>query len=262
MVPDYEVKLLLDPTVVLGDDHKPTPDVLSTFGMPTSVTKMNVQFVDRDVGHGPDNKPRQELNDAGWNLRIRKIEGEKDWELTYKKRYPVPDDGNIDAAVTTADAEGFDESDRKWEAQVEWGYAKKTLSISRKKKARGPGPSSMDLPGRADSQALLKGEAPGKFADWGVVGWGTAVLGESRIFGPVLARRSVGQWGGLALSIEVWPIKDEDGTGVEYIVEASFKTDDRTEASTNQTELIKLLEEKVWLLKKDSLKTALIMQRY
>jgi hypothetical protein len=39
MVPDYEVKLLLDPAIVLGSDHKLTPTVLSTFAMPTTVKK-------------------------------------------------------------------------------------------------------------------------------------------------------------------------------------------------------------------------------
>lgn len=43
MVPDYEIHLLLDPTVCLGSNFKLTSTVLSTFAMPTSVTKMNVQ---------------------------------------------------------------------------------------------------------------------------------------------------------------------------------------------------------------------------
>ncbi|KAF3158719.1 hypothetical protein TWF788_004525 [Orbilia oligospora] len=47
MAPDYEVKLLLNPTAVLGTDNKLTPTVLPTFGMPTTVTKMNVQFLDK-----------------------------------------------------------------------------------------------------------------------------------------------------------------------------------------------------------------------
>lgn len=47
MVPDYEVKLLMKPSAVLGRDNKLKDTVLSTFSMPTSVTKMNVQFLDR-----------------------------------------------------------------------------------------------------------------------------------------------------------------------------------------------------------------------
>ena len=80
MVPDYEVKLLLQPTAVLGSDNKLLPTVLSAFAMSTSVIKMNVQFVD------DDNKT---IYNAGWSPRIRKMEGEDKIELTYKKRYPV-----------------------------------------------------------------------------------------------------------------------------------------------------------------------------
>jgi hypothetical protein len=36
MVPDYEVKLLMIPTAVLGSDNKLKATVLSTFSMPTS----------------------------------------------------------------------------------------------------------------------------------------------------------------------------------------------------------------------------------
>jgi hypothetical protein len=46
MKPDYEVKLLLQPSVVLGSDRKLTSAVRTAFGIPSSVLKMNVQFVD------------------------------------------------------------------------------------------------------------------------------------------------------------------------------------------------------------------------
>ena len=86
---------------------------------------------------------------------------------------------------------------------------------------------------------------------------------KSRIYGPILAKRSVGTWSGLELDIEVWPIKEEaPKTGIEYIVEASFKTKSQSTASTKQAELATFLQEKGWLLAQDSLKTQLIMDRY
>lgn len=66
IVPDYEVKLLLIPTAVLGSDNKLKATVLSTFAMPTSVTKMNVQFLDTSS---------KDIYNAGWSPRIRKMEG-------------------------------------------------------------------------------------------------------------------------------------------------------------------------------------------
>ncbi|KAK3353373.1 hypothetical protein B0T25DRAFT_590953 [Lasiosphaeria hispida] len=253
MTPDYEVKLLMDPSVVLNpSDHKLTPTVLSTFAMPTSVTKMNVQFLDTSA---------KEIYAAGWSPRIRKTEGENDFELTYKKRYPVS--GNdIDGALTTANAGGFDAGDTGYDAQVEWGYAQKTLSISRKKTASDAGYSGMDLPGTSDSRDMLIDEAPDKFDDWVSNNWGTAKLASSRIFGPVLAKRSIGTWNSTQLYIEVWPIKDAAGTGIEYIVEASFKTTSRTEAGAKHDALVTFLSGKGWFVAQDSLKTGLIMDRY
>ncbi|KAH7233728.1 uncharacterized protein BKA55DRAFT_522996 [Fusarium redolens] len=252
MTPEYEVKLLLNPTAVLGPNKKLTSTVLSTFDMPTSVTKLNVQFLDTSC---------KDIYTAGWSARIRKTEKEDDLELTYKKRYAIIG-GDIDVALTTANNDGFDAGDANYEAQVEWGYQKHTLSISHKKKAADAGNTGMDLPGTSDSCAMLIGEAPDKFDNWRCSNWGTGALAKSRIFGPVLAKRSIGTWEGMRLYIEVWPIRNCTGTGIDYLVEASFKTKDRTIASTKHDSLISYLEGKGWFLKEDSLKTQLIMERY
>ncbi len=135
MTPDYEVKLLLNPAVVLGSDHKLTSTVRSAFGMPSTVTKMNVQFLDTNS---------KTIYANGWSPRIRKTEGESDFELTYKKRYAITG-GNIDGALTTANAEGFDAGDTGYEAQVEWGYQQLTLSISRPKTASDAGYSGIEV---------------------------------------------------------------------------------------------------------------------
>jgi hypothetical protein len=39
-------------------------------------------------------------------------------------------DGDIDAALTAANSNGFNAHTKKYEAQVEWGYQTQTLSIS------------------------------------------------------------------------------------------------------------------------------------
>ncbi|KAK4159495.1 hypothetical protein QBC43DRAFT_326987 [Cladorrhinum sp. PSN259] len=254
MTPDYEIKLLLNATAVLDPStHKLTPSVLSAFSMPTSVTKMNVQFLDTSS---------KTIYSAGWSPRIRKTEGEADFELTYKKRYSITG-SDITAALNAANADGFDSSETNYEAQVEWGYAQKTLSISRKKTAAKSGYSGMDLPNLSDSRSMLIDKAPGKFVDWnGQNNWGTDLLAVSRIFGPVLAKRSVGTWSGLQVYIEVWPILDAAGTGIEYLVEASFKTGSVSVASAKSADLQSYLEGYGWFQAGDSLKTGLIMDRY
>jgi len=252
MVPDYEVKLLMNPMVVLGSDHKLKSGVRSTFGMPDTVTKMNVQFM--DTGD-------QDMYDAGWVARIRKMEGEDDFELTYKKRYPISG-GQIDAALTLANTEGFDATDTNYDAQVEWGYQNQTLSISNDKTGKKSGYHGMDLPSASDSRDLLSDHVPGKLDDWLYNGWGEDMLDDSRKYGPVLAKRYTGTWSGIKTYIEIWPILNAAGTGTDYIVEISFKTTSRTTAAQKHDDLIAYLQTQGWFLAQDSLKTQLIMDRY
>ncbi len=252
MKPDYEVKLLLEPSAVLDSDHKLTSVVRAAFGIPSSVLKMNIQFLDTDS---------KELFRNGWSPRVRKTEGEPDLELTYKKRYPVTG-GDIDGALATAAAEGFDDDATNYEAQIEWGYEKQTLSIGRAKQASCSGCKGMELPDEAESRSILSHDAPGKFDHWVAKHWGADALAISRIYGPVRAKRWIGTWSALKLYVEVWPIRDAAGTAMEDIVEASFKTTSRTTASSKHDDLMADLQSKGWLLPEDGLKTRLIMDRY
>jgi len=50
-------------------------------------------------------------------------------------------------------------------------------------------------------------------------------------------------WDGLQVYVEVWPIKDKkDRTGVQYIVEVSFKTKSRETAKEKHDALAKFLK--------------------
>lgn len=219
--------------------------------LPTA-TKLNVQFLDMNC---------KEIYNAGWSSRIRKTENEDDFELTYKKRYAITG-GDIDAALTAANKDDFDAGDAKYEAQVEWGYQNQTLSISRKETVADSGNDGMGLPGTSESRQMLINEAPDKFDNWKHKDWGTDALLVSRGFGPVLARRFTGTWKGMKLYIEVWLFLNLAGTGIEYIVEASFKTKSHTTASCEQSSLAAFLQENGWFLPQDVLKTQLIMERY
>ncbi|KAL3483406.1 hypothetical protein BJX62DRAFT_249491 [Aspergillus germanicus] len=252
MEPEYEVRLQLKAGDVIDHENKLREGVLSTFNMPKTVTKLNVQFLDTNC---------KEIYSAGWSPRIRKTKDEDEIELTYKKRYPITGD-DIDGALTAANKDGFDAGAEKYEAQVEWGYKSHTLSISRKKSVPDTENNGMDLPGKHNSRKMLVKEAPDKFDNWKDDNWGTKALRESRIFGPVLATRSIGTWSGMKLFLEVWPLLNPEGTGIEHIVEASFKTKSRTTALDEQRDLAELLQGKGWLLPEDALKTHIIMERY
>ncbi|MDK8179537.1 hypothetical protein [Paenibacillus sp. UMB4589-SE434] len=252
--PNYEVKLFLDPSLVLNADYNLNSTVLNKFAMPSSKTKMSVQYMDTD---------QLQLDEQGWNVRLRKKEGSKDkeFELTYKKRYPITN-GNIQGALAQAALDGFDANEDSYEAQVDWGYSKQTLSFSNDKKVSKSGYNGMELPSKADSRMLTISNAPGKFKNWTSSNWGTNHLAVADKFGPVDAKRWTGKWNGIKLYIEVWKIIKESGVGYDYVVEASFKTDTHAEASTLRSQLQQELMQQGWFLPIDELKTQMILHRY
>ncbi|KAJ9150072.1 hypothetical protein NKR19_g5408 [Coniochaeta hoffmannii] len=253
MTPDYEVKLLLDSAKVLDGNSDLTGVIKSAFAISTAAAEIGVLFLDNDA---------KDLYTAGWSPRIRKTEGKDEFELTYKKRYPVTSE-NIDAALEQAAEDGFVASNNnKYEAQVEWGYEKMTLSISRSKKVPDAGISSLGLLDVQEARKMLIDEAPDKFNDFGGDGWGKRLLREARIYGPILTRRFSGVWQGVKVNIEIWPIVIAKEARTKLIVECSFKKDAVDEAAGLRSLLIELLQGKGWLCPHDSLKTQLIMDNY
>ncbi|KAK5313960.1 hypothetical protein LTR70_007382 [Exophiala xenobiotica] len=257
LVPNYEVKLLLEPSKVLESDDRLNNAIRSAFNIQQGTKKMNVIFMDTE---------KQHIYNVGWSLRIRKSENDNKFELTYKKRYPVGEGlsaataGSIDATLETAKQEGFGSS---YKAQVEVGYKKQTLSISRDEEIPSTSFQGTDLPSVIYLRRFLRAKVPDEFKNWSANNWGTKYLDESIVYGPVLAKRSKGTWEGFELSIEVWPIrKSRDDASLELIVEASFKTPDFQKAVEGHANLERFLRERGWLLEEDSLKTKLIMERY
>jgi hypothetical protein len=254
--PNYEVKLYMDPGVSLDSNHDLKSSVRSYFGMPSSKTKMNMQFIDDDA---------KDLDAQGWLARVRKMEGfsDSDFEVTYKKRYPITN-GDINAALTQAAAEGFDADENDYEAQVDWGYTKQTLSFSNTKMVSHSGYTDMDLMNKTDSVSELVSHAPGKFQNWLWPNWGTDILQSStnHKYGPVSGKRWEGTWRGQKIYIEVWEIIETDGTGYDRIVEASFKNADYNQSASLKAQLQADLTAQGWFSATDELKTQMILDRY
>ncbi|CAF3541762.1 unnamed protein product [Fusarium graminearum] len=232
MTPDYEVKLLLKPDTVLNSGNELTSTVLAAFDVLPGVINQTIQYLNTNEKH---------LYSKDWSARVHKTENEDGLELTYKKRYAITAN-NIDATLTKANDDGFNASEGKYDAQVEWG--------------------GMDLPEELSSRSMLIEEAPTKFDNWLYDKWGTGILASSRVFGPVYSKRYVGRWEGTKMYLEVWPLRNSEGTGYEYLVEASLKTETYMEASKKHASLMSHLQGKGWFLEQDSLRTQLIMERY
>ncbi len=250
-VPAYEVKFLAKPELVLNTDGTPRSEVIQTLGLNSTARNISAEYFDTNALN---------LNQAGWDVRFRKKDDKNNYELTYKKRYPVIN-GDVNAALTLANHEGFDASDDNYEAEIDWGYGKQTLSFSNTKKVD-TNATGVQLPSQQEALSMLLDKLPGKLKNWSASNWGKQQLTASRAYGPVTFQRYEGTWNGQELTLEVWPIRNAAGTGVENIVEISFKTADSTAVSGLRTQLMQVLENKNWLIPADGLKTQLILERY
>jgi len=251
-VPDYEMKFFLDAANVLDPVNEPQKAVGEALHLQNSVTKLRMLYLDGE---------RRELNAAGWNVRLRTIEEKDGVELTYKKRFPV-EEGKLDAVIDQAANEGFGRDENDYEAQVEWGLTRQTLSFTRKKIVDLPGLRKMELPEAADARKVSIAKIAGKLDRVNHEGWARDVLAQAHSYGPVKGRRWSGHLNGTKLDLEVWEILTKDGKGFEPIVELSFKEDDRTKAEARRSKLKDLLQGTDWLLKQEILKTQLILDRY
>ncbi|EEM29611.1 hypothetical protein bthur0003_15630 [Bacillus thuringiensis serovar thuringiensis str. T01001] len=250
MKPSFEVKLLLKPEQVLGYNKEMKQEVLEHFQAGTKYERIQVQFLDT---------ANKSLSDEGWFARIRKKEFSKDFELTYKKRYPIQN-GVIQDALEVAKKEGFDSNTDSYEAEIDWGFEKKTLSISNKKSYSAKGYGILDLPNKQAAQNMLIEKLPGKMNKWLYTNWGEEMLKNSRIYGPVLMKRYTGEFENIKANIEIWPLSNTGKLEDDFVIEVSFKTNEESIATKQRELLMASLEKKGWLLPKDSLKTELIFQ--
>lgn len=163
MVPDYEVKFLLDSEQVLNSDNLLKKTYRDLFQTGKEYETIGVLYLDTET---------KEFNQQGWTNRMRIKEGADEFELTYKKRYSVAD-GDIDAALTLGNQQGFDISDTNYRAQIDWGYSNMTLSLSCNKTISNKGYEELELPKKKEAIEMISDKMPGKENSWVCVGWGT-----------------------------------------------------------------------------------------
>jgi len=248
---NFEVKAFMRRDQVLDSDKRLVRSVREQFGLKDRITRITMQFVDG---------AQHELHDAGWNVRLRRFEADDDLELTYKRRYPFGD-GTLEAVRAMAACDGFDAHEDDYDAQVEWGSQRRTLTLSTRKKIHQRGSENMNLPNAHDSRTISADGLPGKLKRLALSGSAVRILSDAHVYGPVSGRRWTGEWSGTGLSIELWTL-DRAPPEHRHVVEISFKHDDETEAGVRRKILHEVLSEKNWLLDEDVLKTELILKCY
>jgi hypothetical protein len=250
-VPDYEVKIFLDPARTVDKMDEPTAAIHDALKLSSSVTKLRMLFLD---------SKSHDLHEMGWNVRLRSIEDEDDIEVTYKKRFPIGE-RPLSQILERAASLGFGADDQNYRAQVEWG-SRRTLSFTRKKTAHVTRVKGTELPEAADARRVAVAEIAGKLERAKSGGWARGILAEAHAYGPVKGRRWSGRLDDLKLDLEVWEVRMAGGQGTEPVVELSFKEEDGARAEERRTELERFLKVRGWLLNGDVLKTELILQRY
>jgi hypothetical protein len=249
---DFEVKYFIQPGQVLSVDNRPIEAVAEAFGLSDHAKRLCMLFVDSQ---------QQNLNEAHWNVRLRRFEGEEDTEVTYKKRYSV-ENSPLDSVFAVAQNDGFGPSEHDYDAQVEWGSDKQTLTLSRRAFIDEPKYSGLDMPSDADSRAATIHGLPGKLAAIEPLGWAEHCLSSGHVYGTVQGARWTGKWFNNDLSIEVWQLELAPSPEDRLVVEVSFKYEDREEAGARRASLRTYLDAKQWLRPADVLKTKLILDCY
>ena len=180
--------------------------------------------------------------------------GKKNVELAYKVRYAVQGT-DIDGAIERAKKDNPRITDGRYEAEIDWGYEKMTLSFTSEVKIDKP---SGGMKGMSEDALVsnMLANMPEDEDGWMFAKLRSSKIKNARIAGPVDYIRYVGEYKGVEIDIEVWDVK---GT---YITELSFEADDLESATAMRNEIMGILDTKGILLHKDSLKTQMIMDAY
>ena len=245
----YEVKLLLDSQKVLGDDHLLKEEWKQAFGITEDYLPIEVMYLDT---------PEKDFHRAGWINRLRLKSGKKKAERTYKKRYPLSGDDAeaVRAALSRAEADGFDFSDKAVSAELDWGYSTMTLSVSTESSGKYKDYRSLSSFSTEDAIAFLKSAMPEAELNWHEAQWGARMLDQAQMLGPFETQRIQGSWQGAEIQVDICPMRDG------YVTELSLKLDGLAPASALREQMRALLEEKGLLLPVDSLKTQMILDEY
>lgn len=312
----YEVKLFMNPGRILDSNGIIKNNVMTnlgfTFGAKKPLTIMNMTFMDDTL---------KTLDKLGWNLRIRQKNNSSKLEVTYKKRWAVK--GRQPDFLQLAADQGFcygneDSKGIAFEAEIDWGYGKKTLSLGYKAEPKFSSDEMKtaftnagaditpfedetyyEIPPIKVCKELFINNAPDLFVDDliynGIIenkeGLADYINSDALgFYGPTGIVRYQGTIPGtraddldemVEFRMEVCYMKDEAGTGYEYIVEASQGVDPLGEGTEEQDKITDhggqtvyqhaniirnrmedLLEQAGCMMYIDQLKTQILLNRY
>ncbi len=245
--PECEIKLLLDHERVLDEEHMLAEDILKAFRIEDEPQRIDAIYLDT---------PERDYLQAGWINRIRVKAGKTKYTLTYKKRYPIEGD-DIGTALAAARADGFSLYDSQFPAEIDWGYAKMTLSFAADIDVTVKETPDLGLMDQRDAVRMFTEKMPSEVKDWGSADWGTEHAEGMQMIGPIRFFRYSGTLNDESVRIEVWHVPGTDGT--QYIVECSKECENMKAAARLRDSMLESLDAMGILVPSDALKTQMIL---
>ncbi len=242
-----EIKLLLDSSQVLGEDHLLTESMRKTFQIQEEPRGIDVIYLDT---------PSRDYLKAGWVSRIRVKEGKPKYTITYKMRYPVQD-GDVDSALAAARADGLSLKS-PYPAEIDWGYSKMTLSFAATAEVKTETTPDLGQLSREKAVRMAVENLPSEVKAQEGEGPEEEHLKEIEAVGPVRFLRYEGALGKQSVRIEVWPIPSGSGE-IRYTAELSRACKNMMEAAEKRIKLIEKLDGMGILIHGDNLKTRMIL---
>ena len=262
---DYEVKFYLEAERLVGPGDRLSRELTAGLGIGQPPKRLRMQFLDDDLS----------LHRSGWNIRFREIDGRSGLELTYKRRYrlrecPVDQPEGCDEvsrederkALGSAADEGLELDREDVQAEVEWGYAKQIMTVSRRTRLPPEGAFALDLPALARSKELAGLGAPAALGT-GLLAPAAGLLGRSRISGPVDGLRWEGRLESKDVVAELWWINVDGPTRPPRpVLELSLRDGSRDDAAEVRRRIRSYLSDRAWLRTEDLLKTEMILANH
>jgi hypothetical protein len=252
--PGFQVKLLVDPTKILGAGGTPLATADTAFGLGKASGVEAAEYLD---------STSRQLQNQGWSVRVRHDDNDDEVKETYKKRYAIAGDGTdaLDDALDQAADDSFDADEEDYEAQVDLSYNQATLDFSDDKKADAKGLGTGKLPSAADARDDVVDDLPGKLDDLGSKDFAANILAAAHIFGPVVQTNYPGTLAGHTVELQITPMHGAPG-GSGYWAEISADATSLPAAADLRDDIVDALNSRGWLIPQNAFKTEQILATY
>ena len=173
-------------------------------------------------------------------------------------RYPVQD-GDVDAALAAARADGLSLNKGQFPAEIDWGYSKMTLSFAANADVKTEKTPDLSLLSSAEAVEMAVQNLPASLKNQNTDASKNEIAEDIQGVGPVRFLRYEGALGKQSVRIEVWPIPSETD-GIHYTAELSRACKSLMEAEEIRIKLIEKLDKMGILIHGDNLKTRMILK--